>query len=176
RARRRSTPLLSDSSTEAGAKGATAASRTAASRPTKATSRKKATTSTASRKPALRVVSGPDGAPPTAQSPSTSRSAGRRKPPARRSTSTAGRAAAAASTTSTGTPGRRTGGTPDSGQAIVPGLAELVSVLLSAGQLTSRTLGQAAGAAAGEEWERRFADTIEFLQRRVRGDYDVDDF
>lgn len=58
----------------------------------------------------------------------------------------------------------------------MPGLAELVSVLLSAGQLTSRTLGQAAGAAAGEEWERRFADTIEFLQRRVRGDYDVDDF
>lgn len=58
----------------------------------------------------------------------------------------------------------------------MPGLAELLSVLLSAGQLTSRTLGQAAGAAAGETWERRFADTLHFLQRRVKGEYAVDDF
>ncbi|GAA8852395.1 lysophospholipid acyltransferase family protein [Helicobacter pylori] len=69
-----------------------------------------------------------------------------------------------------------TPGTPESGQALVPGLAELLSVLLSAGQMTSRTLGQAAGAAAGEDWERRFAETLHFLQRRVKGDYAVDDF
>lgn len=146
RARRRSTPLISDSSSAA-----------------------------STRKPTLRVVKGADGSPPAAQRASTSRSTGRRKPPARRSTSTAGRSVPAAPTRPTAVP-EVSSGTPDSSQAVVPGLAELLSVLLSAGQLTSRTLGNAAGAAAGEDWERRFADTIEFLQRRVRGDYDVDDF
>ncbi|WP_338748543.1 lysophospholipid acyltransferase family protein [Janibacter alittae] len=146
RARRRSTPLLSE-----------------------------APSTTTTRKPALRVIKGADGSPPAAQRLSTSRSAGRRKPPARRSSSTAGRPVPAGSRGSTAV-SEDSSGMPDSGQAVVPGLAELLSVLLSAGQLTSRTLGQAAGAAAGEDWERRFADTIEFLQRRMRGDYDVDDF
>ncbi|WP_277452726.1 lysophospholipid acyltransferase family protein [Janibacter sp. DB-40] len=159
RARRRSTPLIGASSPTA-------------TPPTTGTKGAKA----ASRKPALRVVSGPDGSPPAAQRSTTPGSTGRRKPPARRSTSTAARPVSAAPTASTGAHERGTSGTPDAGQAIVPGLAELLSVLLSAGQLTSRTIGQAAGAAAGEDWERRFADTLEFLQRRVRGDYDVDDF
>src|SRR5699024_10791564 len=66
--------------------------------------------------------------------------------------------------------------TPTAGQAIVPGLAEMLSVLLSAGQLASRTLGQAAGAAAGDEWEERFAEALQFLQRRVTGEYVVDNF
>lgn len=159
RARRRSTPLIGDSAPD----GATSATR-----PT--------TTTASTRKPALHVVKGADGAPPAARRAAKSRSTGRRKPPARRSTSTAGRSVPAAPTKPTAVTERTASSAPDADQAVVPGLSELLSVLLSVGQLTSRTLGQAAGAAAGEDWERRFADTIEFLQRRVRGDYDVDDF
>lgn len=173
RARRRTTPLLTGPSAEVptttSSKGGSRTSSTS-SRPAKP---KKPSA------PRLTVVPGPDGAPPAA-TPTA-----RRRPPARRSTSTASRPAAR----STAAASRRpvspavapaqpvaTPGTPDSGQALVPGLAELLSVLLSAGQLTSRTLGQAAGAAAGEDWERRFAETLQFLQRRVKGDYAVDDF
>ncbi|WP_434966036.1 lysophospholipid acyltransferase family protein [Janibacter indicus] len=176
RARRRTTPLLTGPSAEVptttSSKGGSRTSSTS-SRPAKP---KKPS---APRQPRLTVVPGPDGAPPAA-TPTA-----RRRPPARRSTSTASRPAAR----STAAASRRpvspavapaqpvaTPGTPDSGQALVPGLAELLSVLLSAGQLTSRTLGQAAGAAAGEDWERRFAETLQFLQRRVKGDYAVDDF
>ncbi|MEK4241865.1 lysophospholipid acyltransferase family protein [Janibacter sp. FSL W8-0316] len=176
RARRRTTPLLTGPSAEvpstASSKGG---SRTSSTSPRPPKPKKPS----APRQPRLTVVPGPDGAPPAA-TPTA-----RRRPPARRSTSTASRPAAR----STAAASRRpvspavapaqpvaTPGTPDSGQALVPGLAELLSVLLSAGQLTSRTLGQAAGAAAGEDWERRFAETLHFLQRRVKGDYAVDDF
>lgn len=176
RARRRTTPLLTGPSAEVptttSSKGG---SRTSSTSPRPAKPKKPS----APRQPRLTVVPGPDGAPPAA-TPTA-----RRRPPARRSTSTASRPAAR----STAAASRRpvspavapaqpvaTPGTPDSGQALVPGLAELLSVLLSAGQLTSRTLGQAAGAAAGEDWERRFAETLQFLQRRVKGDYAVDDF
>lgn len=186
RARRRTTPLLTGPSaqvpTTTSAKGeSVTSSRSSTSRPKK---------SSTPRTPRLTVVPGPDGAPPAA-TPTTSR----RRPPARRSTSTRTAATRTASSTAgsrgsrTATSGRRpvapavqpvqptsTPGTPESGQALVPGLAELLSVLLSAGQMTSRTLGQAAGAAAGEDWERRFAETLHFLQRRVKGDYAVDDF
>ncbi|MHA7127777.1 lysophospholipid acyltransferase family protein [Janibacter indicus] len=176
RARRRTTPLLTGPSAEVptttSSKGGSRTSSTS-SRPAKP---KKPS---APPQPRLTVVPGPDGAP-LAATPTA-----RRRPPARRSTATASRPAAR----STAAASRRpvspavapaqpvaTPGTPDSGQALVPGLAELLSVLLSAGQLTSRTLGQAAGAAAGEDWERRFAETLQFLQRRVKGDYAVDDF
>ncbi|WP_435200181.1 1-acyl-sn-glycerol-3-phosphate acyltransferase [Janibacter sp. GS2] len=160
RAKRRTTPLLTGPSSEASAAG----------------SGTKGARSTARRKPALRVVSGPDGSPPAATPTRSSarRTGAARRPPARRSTST--RASTHAAVPAEKPVERDSSKTTQSGQAVVPGLAELLSVLLSAGQLTSRTLGQAAGAAAGEEWERRFADTIEFLQRRVRGDYAVDDF
>ncbi len=154
RARRRSTPLLTGPS----AQGATSTGKSSGT-----TARAKG-----GRKPALRVVTGTDGAPPAATP------TGRRRPPARRSTSTPARAEAAASAE---TPSRSDkAATPSTGQAVVPGLAEMLSVLLSAGQLASRTLGQAAGAAAGEEWEERFAETLQFLQRRVSGEYVVDDF
>ncbi|MGO1165734.1 MAG: lysophospholipid acyltransferase family protein [Janibacter sp.] len=172
RAKRRTTPLLTGPSSQV--------SEAAASSSKSSTRRSRPSTSTRDtepRKPALRVVPGPDGAPPaaarTGQAPSRSTGA-KRRPPARRSTSTEARKSAAAAPVAS--VGHESSGAPESGQAVVPGIAELLSVLLSAGQLTSRTLGQAAGAAAGEDWERRFADAIEFLQRRVRGDYDVDDF
>ncbi|WP_370894299.1 lysophospholipid acyltransferase family protein [Janibacter sp. GXQ6167] len=63
-----------------------------------------------------------------------------------------------------------------SGQTLAPGVAELLSVALSAGQAASRTIGSAAGAAAGDDWERRFAELGAFLRRRVSGEYQVDDF
>ena len=162
RARRRTTPLLTGPSAEV--PSAPAARSTTPARPKKPRP---------PRKPNLTVVPGPDGGPPTVQRTTAKPAAGPRRPPARRSTSTAARPSA---TTPQQQSRTASTGTPDSGQTIVPGLAELLSVLLSAGQLTSRTLGQAAGAAAGEEWERRFAETLHFLQRRVRGDYAVDDF
>jgi len=174
RARRRSTPLLTGPSAEAptapttggpsGTKGGTRPSRPGA--PDRDTSQ---------RKPALRVVSGPDGSPPAAERTSAASgrtSGGRRRPPARRSTSTA----ASAPPHVAPAPEPSASGESESGQAVVPGPSEMLSVLLSAGQLTSRTLGQAASAAAGEDWERRISETIEFLQRRLRGDYAVDDF
>ncbi|WP_068255070.1 lysophospholipid acyltransferase family protein [Janibacter corallicola] len=149
RARRRSTPLLTDASA-----GAAAGTRTARSK--------------GGRGPALRVVPDVDGAPPTKAAPAKKST---RKPPPRKSTSkqppTQPAAASEASTKAA---------TPTAGQAIVPGLAEMLSVLLSAGQLASRTLGQAAGAAAGDEWEERFAEALQFLQRRVTGEYVVDNF
>lgn len=176
RARRRTTPLLTGPSAEvpstASSKGG---SRTSSTSPRPPKPKKPS----APRQPRLTVVPGPDGAPPAA-TPTA-----RRRPPARRSTSTASRPAARSTAAASRRPvspavapaqPMATPGTPDSGQALVPGLAELLSVLLSAGQLTSRTLGQAAGAAAGEDWERRFAETLHFLQRRVKGDYAVDDF
>lgn len=171
RARRRSTPLLTGPSAQlpTDSTPTKGEGRTSRTRPKKAP--------TTARKPNLRVVPGPDGAPPAVQrtastraSSSRSVSTSRRRPPARRSTATGSHSAPAA------VPPTQRRSTSDSGQAVVPGLAELLSVLLSAGQLTSRTLGHAAGAAAGEEWERRFSETIEFLQRRMRGDYAVDDF
>ncbi|MFJ6133692.1 lysophospholipid acyltransferase family protein [Janibacter terrae] len=162
RARRRTTPLLTGPSAEV--PSAPAARSTTPARPKKPRP---------PRKPNLTVVPGPDGGPPTVRRTTAKPAAGPRRPPARRSTSTAARPSA---TTPQQQSRTASTGTPDSGQTIVPGLAELLSVLLSAGQLTSRTLGQAAGAAAGEEWERRFAETLHFLQRRVRGDYAVDDF
>ncbi len=169
RAKRRSTPLLTGpSATVPDARASTS----------KGAARPGASTGSTPRKPRLRVVSGPDGSPPAAKRTSTSASAGsgaRRRPPARRSTATRTKGDTSTRVTPVPTTERATG-TPDSGQAVVPGLAEMLSVLLSAGQLTSRTLGQVAGAAAGEDWERRFAETIEFLQRRVRGDYSVDNF
>ena len=195
RARRRSTPLIGVPAVEVAptkgasrpaARAATAkasSSKAAAKAPAgkstakapaaKAASAKAPTakrTASTTRKTALRVVHGADGAPPAAQRTS----AQRRRPPARRSTSNAARAA-------TGTPiavvhDQTPSGTPETGQAVVPGLAELLSVLLSAGQLTSRTISETASAALGDEWERRFTETLEFLQRRVRGDYAVDDF
>lgn len=172
RAKRRTTPLLTGPSATASPTAATPASGT---RRTRTTSSSRTATP---RKPTLRVVPGPDGAPPVAERSAAQGAGAKRRPPARRSTSTQARTRDAAATdtpppTST-TP--RASGTPDAGQAVVPGFAELLSVLLSAGQLTSRTISQAAGAAAGEGWERRFAATAEFLQRRVRGDYDVDTF
>ena len=174
RAKRRTTPLLTGPSATAGTAGAKPATRTR--RATASPSSRGA----APRKPTLRVVPGPDGAPPVAERSAASQGGGaKRRPPARRSTSTQARPRAAAvpdTPAATGSTAPRSSRTPDSGQAVVPGFAELLSVLLSAGQLTSRTLGQAAGAAAGEDWERRFAATAEFLQRRVRGDYDVDTF
>lgn len=164
RARRRSTPLISAPVVEVADATTTKKKATTAKKATKRTATSSGASRTAStRTPALRVVHGPDGSPPVAQ-----RSTVRRRPPARRSTGPRTPIAAV--------PESQASGTPDSGQAVVPGLAELLSVLLSAGQLTSRTLGQAAGAAAGADWERRFAETLEFLQRRVRGDYRVDDF
>lgn len=176
RARRRTTPLLTGPSAEvpstASSKGG---SRTSSTSPRPPKPKKPS----APRQPRLTVVPGPDGAPPAA-TPTA-----RRRPPGRRSTSTASRPAARSTAAASRRPvspavapaqPMATPGTPDSGQALVPGLAELLSVLLSAGQLTSRTLGQAAGAAAGEDWERRFAETLHFLQRRVKGDYAVDDF
>ena len=145
RARRRSTPLLTDASA-----GGSAGARTARTK--------------GGRGPALRVVPDVDGAPPTKTTPAKKST---RKPPARKSTSKKPQPQpAAASEAST------KAATPTSGQAIVPGLAEMLSVLLSAGQLASRTLGQA----AGEEWEERFAEALQFLQRRVTGEYAVDDF
>ncbi|WP_114201228.1 lysophospholipid acyltransferase family protein [Janibacter anophelis] len=162
RARRRSTPLLTGPSAQAPTSAAPAA-RTKA----KASTTRRTTT----RKPNLTVVPGPDGTPPTAQRTTAAPSTARRRPPARRST-VSDRPAAVRRPDPTPAPS----GTPDSGQALVPGLAEMLSVLLSAGQLTSRTLGHAAGAAAGDTWERRFAETLQFLQRRVKGDYAVDDF
>lgn len=167
RARRRSTPLLTGPSAQA-------PTGTTPARPAKPSSR----TSSASRKPTLTVVPGPDGAPPaakrtTARTTSTaSKASARRRPPTRRASPTPRPVAVApeSATSSSST------STPESGQALVPGLAELLSVLLSAGQMTSRTLGHAAGAAAGEGWERRFSETLQFLQRRVKGDYAVDDF
>ena len=173
RARRRSTPLLTEPTSRAG----------------ESTTRR-SSSSGATRKPTLRVVSGDDGAPPAATAGS-SRSGARRKPPARRSTATrtsaskARRTAASTSGSASSTSSRsrvphvaesESGTTAESVPAVVPGVAELLSVLMSAGQLTSRTLGHAAGVAAGEDWERRISETIEFLQRRVRGDYRVDDF
>ncbi len=178
RARRRSTPLISAPVVEVAeatkttkpTKTPTTKSPKGAAKGATRTTKRPATSSGASRTastrtPALRVVHGPDGSPPVAQ-----RSTARRRPPVRRSTGPRPATPIAA------VPEQPTSATPESGQAVVPGLAELLSVLLSAGQLTSRTLGQAAGAAAGAEWERRFAETLEFLQRRVRGDYRVDDF
>ena len=162
RARRRSTPLLTGPSAQAPTSAAPAA-RTKA----KASTTRRTTT----RKPNLTVVPGRDGTPPTAQRTTAAPSTSRRRPPARRST-VSDRPAAVRRPDPTPAPS----GTPDSGQALVPGLAEMLSVLLSAGQMTSRTLGHAAGAAAGDTWERRFAETLQFLQRRVKGDYAVDDF
>lgn len=173
RARRRSTPLLTGPS--ASVSGAPASPSKGAAR----RSSSSGSTAASSRKPRLRVVPGPDGSPPAAKRTTSSASSGsgaRRRPPARRSTSSRTTQGAAASRVAEAPTPEKATGTPDSGQAVVPGLAEMLSVLLSAGQLTSRTLGQVAGAAAGEDWERRFAETIEFLQRRVRGDYSVDNF
>lgn len=169
RARRRSTPLLTGPS--AAVPGAETP-RTRAAKPAARASRSTARPTTP-RKPTLTVVPGPDGAPPAAKRtspPSGTRSAARRRT-ARTTTPT--RPAASTRTTHAS---EQPAATPDSGQALVPGLAELLSVLLSAGQMTSRTLGHAAGAAAGEGWERRFSETLQFLQRRVKGDYAVDDF
>ena len=161
RARRRSTPLLTGPSAQAPtASGATARSKTSSSR-----------ASSTSRKPTLTVVPGPDGSPPAARRTAPAKSSTRRRPPTRRTDSAARPAPAARPADLSSSQG-----TPESGQAVVPGLAELLSVLLSAGQMTSRTLGHAAGAAAGEGWERRFTETLHFLQRRVKGDYAVDDF
>ena len=173
RAKRRSTPLLTGPS--ASVSGAPASPSKGAAR----RSSSSGSTAASSRKPRLRVVPGPDGSPPAAKRTTSSASSGsgaRRRPPARRSTSSRTTQGAAASRVAAAPTPEKATGTPDSGQAVVPGLAEMLSVLLSAGQLTSRTLGQVAGAAAGEDWERRFAETIEFLQRRVRGDYSVDNF
>lgn len=169
RARRRSTPLLT------GPSAAVPGAETPRTRATKPAARATPSTArpTTPRKPTLTVVPGPDGAPPAAKRtspPSGTRSAARRRT-ARTTTPT--RPAASTRTTH---PSEQPAATPDSGQALVPGLAELLSVLLSAGQMTSRTLGHAAGAAAGEGWERRFSETLQFLQRRVKGDYAVDDF
>ncbi|KRE37461.1 hypothetical protein ASG73_07205 [Janibacter sp. Soil728] len=155
RARRRSTPLLTGPSAQVSGTGA-------AVRPKRAST---------SRKPTLTVVPGPDGAPTAARRTGAAKSGTRRRPPTRRADSAA-RPVAAPRPANIST----SHGTPESGQAVVPGLAELLSVLLSAGQMTSRTLGLAAGAAAGEGWERRFTETLHFLQRRVKGDYAVDDF
>ena len=169
RAKRRTTPLLT---------GPSATLPEASTTTTKGTARRSGTSSrtSAHRKPTLRVVSGPDGSPPavkrTASAGSGTGSA--RRPAARRSSST--RTSKGVPATQATPAAERGASTTDSGQAVVPGLNEMLSVLLSAGQLTSRTLGQVAGAAAGEDWERRFAETIEFLQRRVRGDYSVDNF
>lgn len=200
RARRRSTPLLTGPSAEAVAavetgtaessrSGTTATStRPTTSKSTRTTKGAKATRGAPAKstkaakstkegragrptKPALRVVPDPDGTPPTAQVTGASRP--RRRPSAARTGPTAVPSAPAASAAADGDAGRRT---PDSGQTVAPGVAELLSILLSSGQLASRTLGQAAGAAAGEDWERRFAETLEFLRRRVTGDYRVDDF
>ena len=176
RARRRTTPLLTGPSAEVPSTASSKGGSRTSSTPPRPPKPKKPS---APRQPRLTVVPGPDGAPPAA-TPTA-----RRRPPARRSTSTASRPAARSTAAASRRPvspavapaqPMATPGTPDSGQALVPGLAELLSVLLSAGQLTSRTLGQAAGAAAGEDWERRFAETLHFLQRRVKGDYAVDDF
>ena len=163
RARRSSTPLLTGPSARIAATPTPAAARASRARPKKAPA--------PPRTPNLRIVPGPDGAPPAARrtpaASSRTASSAKRSAPVR---STAARAPEVPAVSA------ERADESESGQTIVPGVSELLSVLTSAGQMTSRTLGHAAGAAAGEEWEGRFKEAVEFLQRRVRGDYAVDDF
>lgn len=180
RARRRSTPLLAGSETTAPPTKKTTVSSASrpstsrrASRPaapvggsaptsgsTKGTSRSARTTRTtrAAGAPALRVVDG--------------EGTGTRRP--RRATTPRPRVATAPTTPSPASSPAE--GTPSSGTALAPGVAELLSVALSAGQVASRTIGGAVSNAAGEEWERRLGEVLSFLRRRVQGDYSVDDF
>ncbi|MEX1909143.1 1-acyl-sn-glycerol-3-phosphate acyltransferase [Janibacter sp. Y6] len=180
RARRRSTPLLAGSETTAPPTKKTTASSASrptasrrASRPaaavggsaptsgtTKGASRPARTTRTtrAAGAPALRVVDG--------------EGTGTRRP--RRATTPRPRVATAPTTPSPASAPAE--GTPSSGTALAPGVAELLSVALSAGQVASRTIGGAVSNAAGEEWERRLGEVLSFLRRRVQGDYSVDDF
>ncbi|WP_252975081.1 lysophospholipid acyltransferase family protein [Janibacter melonis] len=181
RARRRSTPLLAGSETTAPPTKKTTASSASrptpshrASRPaaavggsaptsgtTKGASRPARTTRSTTRAtgaPALRVVDG--------------EGTGTRRP--RRATTPRPRVATAPTTPSPASAPAE--GTPSSGTALAPGVAELLSVALSAGQVASRTIGGAVSNAAGEEWERRLGEVLSFLRRRVQGDYSVDDF
>ncbi|GAA3605700.1 hypothetical protein GCM10022199_07030 [Marihabitans asiaticum] len=161
RARRRSTPLLSGSE-----EGRAQARRTPARRtPARRTPARRAPARPTA--PTLRVVEGEGGGD----------AAPRRRERARASSAGAAALQGAVRSVEAESPSETpTSTTPSSGTTLAPGVAELLSVALSAGQVASRSIGSAMSQAAGEDLERRLGDVLAFLRRRVQGDYVVDDF